>query len=184
MLLSGCTDSAREATATVSPAGTQCDPPHAPSRREWRCRRAGCPLICLHHPATNHSSSSLTLTGPYLISSKLYSRFPFHQSCADLHNHRLDGVGAAPALRDRAQRSEASADRTPTRGLCFPPHPPQQRKGLPQPGTGIEKPRQAAAGQDSAAGRNAERGRQQRLPKTTVAAFEPRVAAGTHLFCK
>lgn len=166
VLLSGCTDSAREARVTISPARSQHNKRaiSQASPHQLRCHRAGCLLTCICSP-TNHFPSSLTqgqrgfptclpfpsqeklpglqhthrsqplrwalgipsayehrsalaaqssrgvprrvrpcLTGPYLIGSKLHSRFPFHQSRADLHNHRLDGVGAAPALRDRVHQ--------------------------------------------------------------------------------
>lgn len=72
--------------------------------------RAGCAPIC-HATATHHSP---TLSRPYLVGSKLYSRFPFHQRCTDLHDHRLDGVGATPALRN-----ETHGEARPTQRLCF-----------------------------------------------------------------
>lgn len=99
MLLSGCTGSAREASdRQVSQDRSQL--PHAsspgePQRQSW-LPSSSAPL---RHPPLRQSS---TLTGPHLVGSELDSRFPLHQSCADLHNHRLDGVGAAPALRDTA----------------------------------------------------------------------------------
>lgn len=80
--------------------------------------------LCTGTPAPKHpqellraelfcSSQALpgcpTHIGPYLIGSKLHSCFPFHQSCADLHDYRLDGVCAAPALRDRAHTAGRSA---------------------------------------------------------------------------
>lgn len=84
VLLSGCTGSARGGgKETISPAGTLGKP---------RCRaRPGCAPI------------SPTLPKPYLVGSKLYSCLPFHQRCTDLHDHRLDGVGTTPALRDETQ---------------------------------------------------------------------------------
>lgn len=68
--------------------------------------------------------------GPYLIGSKLHSCFPFHQSCADLHDYRLDGVCAAPALRDRAHTAGRSvwmgARAEPPRGRGRPSPSPMQ----------------------------------------------------------
>lgn len=181
MLLSGCTDSAREARATVSPARTQREPSHTPPLHELCCHRAGCSLICLH-PATNRSSSSLTLTRPYLIGSKLYSCFPFHQSCADLHNHRLDGVRTAPALRDRVPHNEASADGTPAQGL----HLPTAKKG---PSRARQRHRESHARQLPARGTGriwlpAGPEQQEHKAWQTAAATQVRAPASTHLFCK
>lgn len=55
-----------------------------------------------------------------LIGSKLHSCFPFHQSCADLHDYRLDGVCAAPALFGQ----QLHADGTATQDI-----PPRQHWG-------------------------------------------------------
>lgn len=45
-----------------------------------------------------------------LISSKLYSSFPFDQGGIDLHNDGLYGIGTAPALKVHVRETQRDAD--------------------------------------------------------------------------
>lgn len=60
---------------------------------------------------------------PYFVGSKLHSCLPLHQRGADLHDHRLYGVGAAPALEQGGmeQRRVSFSCACSCPELCPPP---------------------------------------------------------------